>query len=60
MKLVWAQFALSDRDDIFTYIEAENPGAAMHVDEQIVSAVRRLLDFPERAEGLAVSPGRVS
>ncbi|MBB3146736.1 addiction module RelE/StbE family toxin [Phyllobacterium trifolii] len=46
-KLVWAQFALSDRDDIFTYIEAENPRAAIHVDEQIVLAARRLLDFPE-------------
>jgi toxin ParE1/3/4 len=55
MKLVWAQFALSDRGDIFTYIEAENPGAAVHVAEQIVSAVRRLLDFPESGR-----PGRLA
>lgn len=55
MKLVWAQFALSDRDDIFTYIEADNPQAAMHVDEHIVLAVRRLLDFPESGR-----PGRLA
>ncbi|WP_027229714.1 type II toxin-antitoxin system mRNA interferase toxin, RelE/StbE family [Phyllobacterium sp. UNC302MFCol5.2] len=54
MKLVWAQFALSDRDDIFTFIETESPRAAAHIDDQIVSAVRRLLDFPESGR-----PGRV-
>jgi len=53
-KLVWAQFALSDRDAIFDHIEAENPTAAIHVDEQIGLAVRRLLDFPECGR-----PGRV-
>ena len=44
MKLVWSRFALSDRDGIFSYIEAENPRAAVHVDEQIANAARRLLD----------------
>lgn len=47
MRLVWARYALDDRDTIFSYIERENPGAAVHVDEEIVSAVRRMLDFPE-------------
>ena len=47
MKLVWSRFALSDRDGIFSYIEAENPRAAVHVDEQIANAARRLLDFPD-------------
>ena len=37
--------ALSDRDAIFTYIEADNPAAVL-IDERIVSAARRLLDFP--------------
>lgn len=55
MKLVWARFALSDRDAIFNHIEAENPAAAIHVDEQIGLAVRRLLDFPESGR-----PGRIS
>ncbi|MGY4363995.1 toxin ParE1/3/4 [Bradyrhizobium sp. LB1.3] len=55
MKLVWSRFALSDRDGIFSYIEAENPRAAVHVDEQIADAARRLLDFPDSGR-----PGRVA
>lgn len=54
-KLVWAQCALFDRDAIFDHIEAENPTAAIHVDEQIGLAVRRLVDFPESGR-----PGRVA
>ena len=46
MKLIWSAFALSDRDAIFTFIEADNPSAALMVDERIVTAVRRLVDFP--------------
>lgn len=46
MKLTWSAFALSDRDAIFTYIEADNPSAAVVVDERIAAAVRRLVDFP--------------
>lgn len=46
MKLTWSAFALSDRDAIFTYIEADNPSAAVLVDERIVAALRRLIDFP--------------
>ncbi len=47
MRLVWAQHALADREAIFSYIEAESPRAAVNVDDQIVAAVRRLLEFPE-------------
>ena len=46
MRITWSAFALSDRDAIFTYIESENPSAAILVDERIVAAVRRLVDFP--------------
>ncbi|OWV92705.1 addiction module toxin RelE [Rhizobium sp. R72] len=46
MKLTWSAFALSDRDEIFTHIEADNPLAAAMIDERIVAATRRLLDFP--------------
>lgn len=46
MKLTWSAFALSDRDAIFTYIEADNPSAAIMIDERIVAATRRLVDFP--------------
>ncbi|WP_339073505.1 type II toxin-antitoxin system RelE/ParE family toxin [Sinorhizobium meliloti] len=55
MRFVWARHALDDRDTIFSYIEGENPRAAVHVDEEIVSAVRRMLDFPESGR-----PGRVA
>jgi addiction module RelE/StbE family toxin len=47
VKLVWARYALSDRDGIFTYIRAENPKAAVLIDQQVASAARRLLEFPE-------------
>ena len=55
MKLVWSPYALSDRDAIFSHIEADSPRAAVHVDEQIVAAVRRLTEFPESGR-----PGRVA
>ncbi|WP_071633195.1 type II toxin-antitoxin system RelE/ParE family toxin [Brucella cytisi] len=46
MKLTWSAFALSDRDAIFTFIEADNPSSAIMVYERIVAAARRLIDFP--------------
>ncbi|MBD9445155.1 type II toxin-antitoxin system mRNA interferase toxin, RelE/StbE family [Rhizobium sp. 42MFCr.1] len=46
MKLTWSAFALSDRDAIFTYIETDNPSAAVLIDERIVAVTRRLIDFP--------------
>ena len=55
MKLVWSPHALSDREAIFSHIKADNPRAAVHVDEQIVAAVRRLIEFPESGR-----PGRVA
>ncbi|CAM5279242.1 MAG: type II toxin-antitoxin system RelE/ParE family toxin [Xanthobacteraceae bacterium] len=55
MKLVWSAFAPADRDGIFSHIEAENPRAAIAVDERIAAAARLLLDFPESGR-----PGRVA
>jgi addiction module RelE/StbE family toxin len=55
VKLVWSAFALSDRDGIFTHIEADNPTAAITVDDRIVAAARRLQDFPESGR-----PGRIA
>ena len=55
MKLEWAAFALSDRDNIFDYIEADSPRSAIRVDEAIASAAERLLDFPESGR-----PGRIA
>lgn len=55
MRLAWSPYALSDRDNIFTYIEAQNPRAAVQVDERISTTIYRLLDFPESGR-----PGRVA
>ena len=55
MKLVWSPYALLDRDAIFSHIEVDNPRAAVHVDERIVAAVRRLIEFPESGR-----PGRIA
>ena len=46
MKLVWTARSRADRRAIYAYIEAENPRAAITVDERIRNAVHRLTDFP--------------
>lgn len=55
MKLVWSPYAVSDRDAIFSHIEADNPRAAVRVDEQIAAAIQRLIEFPESGR-----PGRIA
>jgi addiction module RelE/StbE family toxin len=55
VRLTWSAFALSDRDSIFTHVEAQNPAAAVAIDERIVAVARRLRDFPESGR-----PGRVA
>jgi addiction module RelE/StbE family toxin len=55
MKLIWSRFARSDRDRIFSFIEAQSPNAAATVDERIAVAARRLTIFPESGR-----PGRVA
>jgi len=55
VRLVWPVAAIEDREGIFSHIDADGPRAAVHVDEQIVLATRRLLDFPESGR-----PGRVA
>lgn len=42
---------------IFTFIETDNPSAAVLVDERIVVAARRLIEFPAsgRLDGIAGS-----
>jgi toxin ParE1/3/4 len=47
VKLVWSAFALSDRDEIYDYIESESPRSAAMMDERITGSVEFLLDFPE-------------
>jgi toxin ParE1/3/4 len=46
VKLEWSEYALSDREQIYDYIDANNPLAAIAVDERIQEALERLLRFP--------------
>lgn len=46
MKLEWSVFAITDREQIFDYIEADNPHAAIVVDDHIEEQVEKLIQFP--------------
>lgn len=54
MRLEWSAFALADREGIFEFIEAENPEAAVEVDDRIQTQIEQLRQFPEMGR-----PGRV-
>ncbi|MDP2368794.1 type II toxin-antitoxin system RelE/ParE family toxin [Rhodoferax sp.] len=54
MKLVWTQPAREDRQAIREYIAADNPGAAVDLDELLSEKAARLVDHP----GLG-RPGRL-
>ena len=45
MKLVWSALSRADRREIYAFIEADDPRAAILVDERIAAATRRLIDF---------------
>ena len=47
MNIEWEPFALQDRIAIFDYIEADNPQAALSIDERIRAEVEVLAQFPE-------------
>ncbi len=55
MRLTWSALAVADRMAMFDFIEAENPAAAIRVDERVEAAVQQLRDFPNLGR-----PGRVS
>lgn len=54
MRLHWSEMALDDREGIFSYIEADNPQAAVEVDLRIRDQTRALVNFPATGR-----PGRV-
>ncbi len=54
MVIEWSEFAVSDRNAIFDYIEADSPKAAADIDNRIERSIERLLSFPEKGR-----PGRV-
>lgn len=55
MELFWTPEAINDRDAIYDYIEADNPTAALALDELFEEKAGRLLDHP----GLG-RPGRIA
>ncbi|MFT3664887.1 type II toxin-antitoxin system RelE/ParE family toxin [Piscinibacter sp.] len=46
MKLLWTLEAIQDREAIYDYIEADNPVAALALDELFEEKAGRLLDHP--------------
>ncbi len=47
MQLEWSQFARSDREAIFDYIEADSAQAAISVDDRIRQQIEELMKFPK-------------
>ena len=47
MRLFWTPEALNDRRAIYGYIEADNPSAALALDELFSEKANRLIDHPE-------------
>lgn len=47
MNLEWSVLALTDREEIFDFLEADNPRAAIALDERIQEQVEQLLSFPQ-------------
>ena len=54
MKLRWTPEAIADRDAIFDYIEADNPAAALALDELFSDKAEQLIAHPKLGR-----PGRV-
>lgn len=46
MELFWTPESTQDREDIYDYIEADNPAAAMALDELFSEKAGRLIDHP--------------
>ena len=46
MKLFWTPEAIQDREDIYDYIEADNPTAALDLDELLERKAMLLVDHP--------------
>ena len=55
MKVRWTTQAEQDRTDIMTYIAADNPRAAVAMDDLFSSAAARLAGFPRLGK-----PGKVA
>lgn len=54
MELVWTPEAMKDREDIYEYIEPENPLAVLALDELFSEKAAHLVNHPDSGR-----PGRV-
>lgn len=55
MDLFWTPEAINDRNEIYDYIETDNPVAALALDELFAEKAGRLIDYPDLGR-----PGRVA
>lgn len=55
MRLFWTPEAVDDRRAIYDYIEADNPSAALALDELFSEKASHLLDHPDLGR-----PGRIT
>jgi addiction module RelE/StbE family toxin len=55
MESFWTPEAIKDRDDIYNYIEADNPAVALTLDELLSEKASRLVDHPNLGR-----PGRLT
>jgi len=51
MELLWTPEAVTDREDIYDYIEEENPHAALALDDLIAEKTKVLRNFPRMGRG---------
>ena len=55
MKIIWTPLGRKDRGDVYDFIEAENPSAAMTMDANIEKHLSRLALHPKLGR-----PGRIA
>ena len=46
MRLIWSDDGIQERNDIFAFISADNPVAAVAIDQILSERARNLLEFP--------------
>jgi len=47
MKIIWSKNAVQDREKIWDYLHAKNPGAALDMDRRFTEAASRLSQNPK-------------
>lgn len=58
MRVIWTPQALQDRIDIWDYIAAENPRAAIRMDQLFSDTASRLADHPKLGSNGKISGTR--